>query len=160
MTIDVPPSAEELAQAEAMIESWLEGELSGNPVVAAAERGVIEPGDPAKARWYVRLTGEEKPVFSVWFSLRQRTLHFETYVMPAPEVNAAELYEHLLRRNQKLHGLAFSIGVEDAVFLAGEVDVRSIDAAMLDRILGSVYAATELCFRPAMRLGFAGKFTG
>ena len=35
----------------------------------------------------------------MWFTLGQRTLHFETYVMPAPEENHERFYEHLLRRN-------------------------------------------------------------
>ena len=67
----------------------------------------------------MRVHGEEKDVFTIWFTLRQRTLHYETYVMPAPEENQAEFYEHLLRRNRKLHGAAFAIGDEDAVFLVG-----------------------------------------
>ena len=57
----------------------------------------------------------------MWLTLGQRTLRYETYVMPAPEENAAELYEHLLRRNERLVGAHFSIGIEDAVFLRGEL---------------------------------------
>ena len=59
----------------------------------------------------------------MWLTLGQRTLRYETYVMPAPEENAAELYEHLLRRNERLVGAHFSIGIEDAVFLRGELGV-------------------------------------
>ena len=33
------------------------------------------------------LRGDEKDVFTIWFHLRQRTLHYETYVMPSPEEN-------------------------------------------------------------------------
>jgi hypothetical protein len=36
-------------------------------------------------RWYVRLRGEEKEFTTVWLTLGQRTLRYETYVMPAPE---------------------------------------------------------------------------
>lgn len=160
MMPDRPPGPDELAAVEGLVDRWLAEEADGNPVVASVERGEADPAEGARARWYVRLTGEQKPVFAVWFTLRQRTLHYETYVMPAPETNAGELYEHLLRRNQKLRGIAFCIGVEDAVFLAGETDVRRLDERTLDQILGSLYEATERCFRPAMRLGFAGKYTG
>ena len=41
--------------------------------------------------------------------------------MPAPEENHRQLFEHLLIRNQKLVGAAFSIGDEDAVFLKGAI---------------------------------------
>jgi hypothetical protein len=80
--------------------------------------------------------------------------------MPAPEENAGELYEHLLRRNEKLVGCHFSIGVEDAVFLRGELPVAALDEPELDRILGTLYATVEQCFRPAMRIGFASRFRG
>ena len=66
----------------------------------------------------------------IWFTLGQRTLHYETYVMPAPEENYEQFYEHLLRRNLKLFGAAFAIGAEDAVFLVGQLPV---DAARRGR---------------------------
>ena len=33
-------------------------------------------------------------------------------------------------------------------------------AVELDRILGAGWAYVEQCFRPAMRIGFASRFTG
>jgi Putative bacterial sensory transduction regulator len=146
---------DELDVVEGEIDRWLRTQLAENPVVAAVERG-----EPDERRWYVRVNGEQKAVFTIWFTLGQRTLQYETYVMPAPEENTAQLYEHLLIRNRKLNGAAFAIGVEDAVFLVGQVPVRSLDEGELDRILGSLYAYTEQCFRPAMRIGYASKFNG
>ena len=146
---------EELDHYEAEIDQWLRAQLADNPVVAAVERG-----EPDERRWYVRLNGEQKSVFTIWFTLGQRTLQYETYVMPAPEENHAALYEHLLRRNRKLHGAAFAIGVEDAVFLVGQVPVQSVDEDELDHVLGSLFAYTEQYFRPAMRIGYASKFNG
>jgi hypothetical protein len=147
--------SDELDAVEREIDRWLRTQVEENPVVAAVERG-----EPDERRWYVRVNGEQKAVFTIWFTLGQRTLQYETYVMPAPEENAAHLYEHLLRRNRKLNGAAFAIGVEDAIFLVGQVPVRSVDEGELDRILGSLYAYTEQFFRPAMRIGYASKFNG
>ena len=70
----------------------------------------------------------------MWLTLGQRTLRYETYFMPAPEENAAELYEHLLRRNERMVGAHFSIGIEDAVFLRGELPNSVLERAELDRI--------------------------
>ncbi len=151
-----PPTPAELDQVGARIEAWAVRELAEDPVVEAVER---VPG-PDGPRWVVRVRGEEKDVFAVWLALRQRTLHFETYVMPAPEEDAGHLYEHLLRRNLKLHGISFCIGAEDAVFLHGELPIERVDDDALDWILGSLYEATERCFRPAMRIGFASRFGG
>ncbi len=148
-----PSTPQELAVLAATIEEWLELQLAENPVVAAVDRDE----DPDVHRWFVRVEGEEKDVFSVWFQLRQRTLHYETYVMPAPEENVARFYEYLLRRNTSLMGAAFGIGDEDAVFLSGALPNSAVDHDELDRILGSLYVWTERFFRPALRIGFASR---
>lgn len=147
-------SPEELAALAATIDAWLEVQRTENPVVAAAE---ADP-DPDVHRWFVRVTGDEKDVFSIWFHLDQRTLHYETYVMPAPEENHAEFYAYLLRRNSQLFGAAFSIGDEEAVFLEGALPNSAVDDDELDRVLGSLYVWVERFFKPALRIGFASKF--
>ena len=152
----IPTSPDDLAALEARIDAWLASQLDENPVVVAVERDV----ENGERRWFVRVHGEQKDVFTIWFHLRQRSLHYETYVMPAPEENAGQLYEHLLRRNLKLYGAAFAIGEEDAVFLVGQLANEAVTDDELDRILGSLYAWVEQYFRPAMRIGFASRFKG
>lgn len=144
---------EALDRLEERIDMWLARELTVNPSVAAVERGVR-----GERRWYVRVNGDTKDVYTIWFTLGQRTLQYETYVMPAPEENHSQFFEHLLRRNRKLHGASFCIGEEDAVFLAGALPIHAIDEGELDRILGSIYAYVEQCFLPALRIGFASRF--
>lgn len=144
---------DELDVIELRIDAWLRDELESNPIVAAVERG-----ERSERRWYVRVLGESKDVFTIWFTLRQRTLHYETYVMPAPDENHDRFYEHLLRRNRRTNGMAFCIGEEDAVFLAGSLPVYAIDEGELDRILGSLYSYVEQFFLPALRIGFASRF--
>jgi len=138
---------------ERRIDEWLAAFRVDNDVVADIQRA---EGD--ERRWYVRMHGVEKEFTTVWLTLGQRTLRYETYFMPAPEENAVELYEHLLRRNEKLVGAHFSIGIEDAVFLRGELPLSALDRTELDRILGSLYAYVEQCFMAAIRIGFASRF--
>ncbi|HEY7940129.1 MAG TPA: hypothetical protein VID05_09855, partial [Acidimicrobiales bacterium] len=97
--VEPPASPEELDRAAATVEAWLEAQRS-NPVVLAVERD-----ETGAQRWFVRLTSDEKGVFSIWLTLHQRTLHHETYLMPAPIENEARCYEQLLRRNLHLHGV-------------------------------------------------------
>jgi hypothetical protein len=151
-----PHTPDDLDVLEARIDAWLAAQLDENPVVAAVERDT----ESGERRWFVRVRGEEKDVFTIWFHLRQRTLHYETYVMPAPEEQHARFYEHLLRRNLKLYGAAFAIGDEDAVFLVGQLANAAIDEDELDRLLGSLYQWVEQFFRPAMRIGYASRFKG
>lgn len=149
-----PLTPEELAELESRIDGWLAEQLEQNPVIEAVERDDVS----GERRWFVRVRGEQKAVFTIRLVLRQRNLHVETYLMPAPEENAASLYEHLLRRNLKLPDLTFAIGDEDAVYVMGEVPAVWVDGAVVDRLLGSCYSVVEQCFRPAMRIGFASRF--
>jgi hypothetical protein len=137
---------------ERQIDGWLARAAAENPVIAAIDRDIEEP-----RRWYVRMLGEEKSVTTVWLTLGQRTIRYETYVLPAPEENHAAFYEHLLRRNDRLVGAHFSVGAEDAVYLRGELPVAAVDEAELDRALGTLYATVEQCFRPALAIGFASR---
>lgn len=143
---------EELEGFTALIDRWAATERETNEVVAAVDY------DAAERRWYVRLRGEEKAFTTVWLTLRQRTLHYETYFMPAPEENVEALYGYLLRANNRLFAMRFAIGVEDAVYLVGQMPLSAVDEDELDRIVGSTYAYAEQYFRPAMTIGYASKF--
>ncbi len=148
-----PTSPEELDRLDALLDAWFDVQLEENEAVLAVERG-----EPGERRWYVRLSGEVKSVFSVWFTLGQRSLAYETYLLPAPEENHAAVYEYALRRNATLYGVAFTVADEDALYLAGELPNERIDAVELDRVLGTVYFATEQFFTPVLRLAFASRF--
>ena len=142
-----------LTDLEAQIGRWLAAFADATPTVRAIDRAA---GDGR--RWFVRMAGEDKDVITVWLTLGQRTLRYETYVMPAPEENAALLYEHLLRRNERLVGAHFSIGIEDAVFLRGELPLAAVTADELDRAIGTLFATVEQVFGGLLRIGFAGRF--
>ncbi|HNJ96541.1 MAG TPA: YbjN domain-containing protein [Ilumatobacteraceae bacterium] len=153
----LPPS---LADYEAAIDGWLRGfarnpDGTANPMFEAIDRG--EPGDP-EPRWYVRMAGEEKEHITIWFTLGQRTLRYEVYVLPAPAENVALVYETALRRNDKLVGAHFAIGVEDALFLKGELPLAMLTEPELDRVVGSLWTYTEAAFPVLLRLAFASKF--
>lgn len=142
------------------IDAWLEAFAAGNPMVAAVDRGTSDDTPLGEPRWYVRMIGEDKDFITVWLTLGQRTLRYETYVMPAPEDNRAAVMETLLRRNDRLVGAHFSLGHEDAVYLRGEIPDTAVSVDELDRVLGTVYVAVESNFRGLLRLAFASRFAG
>ena len=146
------PSAERRAACRDLVDAWAAARLAeGGPLVAVDR-------DPGADRWYLRLAGEEKDFVTVWLTVRQRTLHHEAQVMPAPETNVEATYEYLLRRNAALKGARFALGPEDAVYLVGEVPLAALDEAQLDRILGSSLAYVDDVFPTAMTIGFAGRY--
>ena len=153
-----PLGDEARAALAAQVDAWLHAIAANTPSIASIDRGTSDDtrwGDP---RWYVRMRGEEKDFTTVWITLGQRPTRYETYVMPAPEENEAQLYEQLLRRNDRLVGMHFSIGLEDAVFLRGEIANEQLDEDELDRILGTTYATVEQTFRALLRIAFASRF--
>lgn len=151
---DPPATAAELALFVTLIGRWAEAEQLTNPLVAHVEFV------PAERRWLIRLRGEDKAVITVWLTLGERTLHYETYFMPAPEEQVARCYEYLLRLNSRLYGMRFSIGPEDAVYLTGQVPLRALDIEELDHIVGASYAYCEQYFRAALGIGFASRLAG
>lgn len=143
-----------LARIERQIDEWLSHAKANNELILAIDRSTDQ-----EIRWYVRMSGQEKEFTTVWLTLGQRTLRFETYVMPAPEENSQVLYESLLRRNEKLVGAHFSVGQEDAVFLRGEIPVAALNEQELDRAIGTLYSTVEQSFGALIRIGFASRFT-
>lgn len=155
MELSPPATDAELDELEARITAWLTAEAAENPMIDAVDRG-----GPRERRWYVRLLGEDKDVWTAWWTINQRTFRYETFLMPAPEENEKEFYEHLLVRNRDLTGMNLEIGDEHAIFLAGSLPVAAVTEAELDRVLGSMWAYVEKIFRPALRIGFASRFDG
>ena len=139
-----------LARIERQIDEWLGRAKANHANILAVDRS-----DEDEFRWYVRMAGEEKDFTTIWFTLGQRTLRYETYVMPAPEQNAELLYETVLRRNEKLVGAHFSIGLEDAIYLRGEMGLSALNEIELDRIIGTLYATVEQLFWPLLEIGYA-----
>ena len=142
------------------IDDWLDEFAADNPVIAAVDRGTSDDSVLGEPRWYVRMVGDEKDFITVWITLGQRTVRYETYVMPAPDENVAEVMDLLLRRNDSLVGAHFSIGDESAIYLRGELPGTAVTTDELDRVLGTVYTAVEANFRALLRLGFASRFAG
>jgi len=142
------------AMLERRIDEWLATVHTQHPNAVAAQRASDEPG-----RWMVRLRGDVKEFTTIWLRLGQRTLRYETYVMPYPEENSNELFELLLRRNERLVGAHYWLGAENAIFLTGELVLSSVDEHELDRIIGTLYATVEAQFDDLVRLGFASRFS-
>jgi len=151
-------AGDRLDDLRSRVDAWASGLLAGNAAIAAVDRGTRDDTPLGEPRWYIRMRGDEKDFITVWLTLGQRTLRYETYVLPAPEENEQQVADLLLRRNDTLVGCHFSIGDEDAIYLRGELPDVAVDDAELDRVLGTLYATVEANFRPLLRLAFASRF--
>tara|TARA_B100001179_G_scaffold46194_1_gene30775 strand:- start:1198 stop:1704 length:507 start_codon:yes stop_codon:yes gene_type:complete len=147
-----PATQDELDTLEQLIDTWLATQNKELPILLEVVRA-----DDVPRRWYVRLKGEARDSTTIWFTLGQRTLKYETYFLPAPENDREKLFELLLQRNYELVGAQFGIGPEEAIFLTGELPCHAIDEHELDRVLGSIWEFVERYWPIALRLGFASR---
>ena len=70
-----------------------------------------------------------------------------------------EVFELLLRRNERLVGAHYALGAESAVFLTGELVLSAVVEPELDRIIGTLYATVEAQYNELVRRGFASRFS-
>lgn len=126
-------------------------------VLAALETTGV-PDDRGQHRWLLRLRGDEKEFVTLWLTLRQRTVHIEAQVMPAPDERVEDVYRFLLAKNADLHELHLALGPESAIYLVGRVPVAEVDADRLDEICGAALHYVDEIFPTAMSLGFGSLY--
>ena len=114
--------------------------------------------DRGHFHWLIRLHGEEKDVITMWLSLRQRTVHVETELMPAPEENREELYRYMLVKNAELRLLHLAIGPEDGIYLMTAVPVGDMSLERLDELVGATMTYVDEIFPTAMTMGYGSLY--
>jgi hypothetical protein len=114
--------------------------------------------DRGHFHWMIRLRGEEKDVIALWLTLRQRTVHFESQVMVAPEENHEALYRYLLVKNADLRDLHLAIGPEDAIYLVGQLPIAEVTLERLDELVGATVHYVDEIFPTAMAMGLGSLY--
>ena len=107
-----------------------------------------------------RFTGEARDFTTIWFTVGERTLSYETYFMPNPEENHEDLYRFLMRWNRRLYLASFHLDREREVYIGGRIPLAAVSTEEVDHIVGQLYSAVEMTFRTALRLGFPRLFAG
>ncbi len=152
--MDEALGASAFSQLASDIDRWLAQYLACNDAMLAVDHGGPDDCGAGERRWYIRLGGEQKEFTTVWLTLGQRTLRYETYVLPWPPQHGPEIFELVLRRNEQLVGCHYSVGIEDAIFLRGEVAAVGVTEAELDRVIGTLFAEVERTFPTLVRMAF------
>jgi Putative bacterial sensory transduction regulator len=139
------------------------GRAEPDAVRAAARAAVVaflaEEDVPAEelgdGRWFVRMAGERKLGIGVHLVVGDRTLRVESFFMRAPEEQHARLYHDLLLRQASSYVLRFTLDEHDDLFLVGQVPLRAVTEAEVDRILGSLLELADGAYLPSVETGFA-----
>jgi putative sensory transduction regulator len=139
------------ARLAATIDAWAAAWAAEGRAVEVEHRA--EPDDRGHHHWLVRLRGDEKDHVTLWLALRQRTVHAETEVTPAPEENREAVYRYLLTRNHDLREVHLALGPEAGVYLVAAIPAGELDAARLDELVGATLTYVDEVYPTAMAMG-------
>ena len=114
----------------------------------------VEYAEQVEDRWAVRMRQGVRSATTVWWTVGDRTVRAEAYVLPAPPANQAEVYRLCLLRNHRMWQCHFSLDREGAVVLTGRLKVEEVTPQSLDLLLGEIYEAVEISFRPLVMMAF------
>jgi Putative bacterial sensory transduction regulator len=143
-------------RVEAALAEWSTEWFATGALAAIETTGVAD--DRGQHRWLLRLRGEEKEFITLWLTLRQRTVHIEAQLMPAPEERVEEVYRYLLTKNAELYELHLALGPEDAIYLVGRVPVEEITPERLDEVCGAALHYVDQIFPTAMSMGLGSMY--
>ncbi len=130
---------------EQRIEGWL-----------ADADSSVEYAEEVEGRWAVRMHQEVRDATTTWFTIGQRSLEYEAYVLPAAE-GGSELFRQALHRNMKGWRAHFALDLEGGLVLRGRLAEPHVTDLELDLALGEIYDAIEVAFRPLLRSLIAGR---
>ncbi len=114
----------------------------------------VEYSEEVEGRWAVRMRQDVRSATTVWWTVGDRSVIAEAYVLPAPPANQSEVYRLCLLRNHRMWRCHFALDREGAVVLIGRLPVAEVNPQTLDRLLGEMYEAVELSFRPLVTMAF------
>jgi len=130
---------------ERRIEGWL-----------ADPESSVEYAEEVEGRWAVRMRQQARDATTVWFTIGQRSIEYEASVLPAAE-GGSELFEQALHRNMKAWRAYFALDQEGELVLRGRLAQSHLTDLELDLVLGEIYDAIEVAFRPLLRSLLAGR---
>jgi hypothetical protein len=103
----------------------------------------------------VTLPGTKKLSTTCSLAVGPHSVTVNAFVARRPDENHEEVYRWLLERNARMYGVAFMIDKLGDIYLTGRVSLEALNAAELDRLLGSVLEYADGSFNPILERGFA-----
>lgn len=121
------------------IEEWINDPASD--VVYAEE---------VEGRFAVRMRQTVREATTVWFTVGQRSLVAEAYVLPALE-GPERAHRLALIRNYNSFRVNFALDTEEAIVLRARIPNERVTAEELSYVLAEIYQTIEVSFRPLLR---------
>ncbi|MGH8946932.1 MAG: hypothetical protein ACRDVL_12390 [Acidimicrobiia bacterium] len=109
--------------------------------------------EEVEGRWAVRMHQEVRDATTVWFTVGERSLSFEAYLIPAPP-DPTEAHRQALVRNMRAWRCFYAVDGEGGLVIRGRVAAERVTLEELDRVLGEIYEMVEVGFRPMVAAGW------
>lgn len=113
----------------------------------------VEYAEEVEGRWAVRMRQEVRDATTVWFTVGERSLQFEAYVLPEP-AHPAGVHRQALVRNMTAWRCFYAVDTEGALVIRGRVAADRVSLTELDRVLGEIYEMVEVSFRGLVAAGW------
>jgi hypothetical protein len=113
----------------------------------------VEYAEEVEGEWAVRMRQEVRHATTVWFTVGERSLRFEAYVLPEPPA-PAEVHRQALVRNIGAWRCLYAVDPEGALVIRGRIAADRVTLAELDRALGEIYEMVEVGFRAMVAAGW------
>ena len=113
----------------------------------------FESKDPKT--FLLTLPGEKKLQTHCALLIGDHSPSINAFVIRKPEENVEAVYNWCLSKNASMYGIAFALNELGDIYLVGRIPLDSLNAAALDRIIGSVLQYSGSSFNPLLELGFA-----
>lgn len=109
--------------------------------------------EEVEGRWAVRMRQEVRDATTVWFTVGERSLQYEAYVIPEPPL-PVEIHRQALVRNMTGWRCFYAVDREGALVIRGRLAASTVSLDELDRVLGEIYQMVEVGFRSFIAAGW------
>ena len=111
----------------------------------------VEYAEEVEGRWAVRMRQQAREATTVWFTVLERSLEYQAYVIPVPP-EAVDILRQALVRNQRAWRAFFAIDAEGDLLLRGRLLADRVTLIELDRVLGEIHETIEFAFQPMVSI--------
>lgn len=116
------------------------------------ESDVVWAGEH-EGRWGIRMAQRCRDFTTIWFTIGERTVGYEAFLVPDPPDGRSDAYRYCLARNRTSWPARIALDSEGDLSVAGRIPLEQLSPVALDEAVGAVYETIELAFRPLLAIG-------
>lgn len=125
-------------------------------IVQVLQEADLPCDDVGEGRFMTLLAGERKRTIGLLLEVGERTLSVRSQLVAQLDEGHRDVFELLLRRNERAKFVHFALDASGQVVLVGRVPLHAVTTELLGELLGDVLEMADSAFNEVLRRGFAG----